>query len=180
VFAVIDTLSAKIAASRNLQRDKGLVLQRAIAHSVVQNYADAINDLTAYIQTDSTSSLAYWQRAVCQVRLNEYDASLGKDVRMKTVSAMTDLEQAIAKCERNAYLYYDRGNLHAINGDYELAVADYTTALSLDPRLAEAYYNRGIAYMNMKKTGEGIRDLSKAGELGLFDAYSMIKRFSKK
>ena len=45
VFALIDTLSAEIDASRDLRHDKGLILQRAVANSVVQNYADAINDL---------------------------------------------------------------------------------------------------------------------------------------
>lgn len=180
VFSVIDTLSAAIDASRNLNKDKGLVLQRAVAHSVVQNYSDAVNDLTAYIQIDSTSAIAYWQRAVCQARMNEYDASRGIDVRLKTMSALSDLDKAISLNGHNTYLYYDRGNLHSANKDYALAVDDYTKALKADPKFAEAYYNRGIANIYLKKTDEGIRDLSKAGELGLFNAYSMIKKFGKK
>lgn len=180
VFAVVDTLSARIDASRNLSRDKGLILQRAVANSVVQNYADAISDLTIYIQTDSTSSLAYWQRAVCQARMNEYDASRGEDVRMKTVGAIADLDTAIKLSPDNAYLYFDRGNLYAANKDYVRAIADYDNAVRLDPKLAEAYYNRGIANINLGKTDLGISDLSKAGELGLYEAYSAIKKFSKK
>ena len=180
VFAIIDTLSAHIDASRNLQADKGLILQRAVANSVVQNYADAISDLTAYIQTDSTSSIAYWQRAVCQARMNDYDASRGEDVRLKTAGAIADLDKAISLNTGNAYLYFDRGNIHAESKDYQQAIADYDKAISLDPKLAEAYYNRGIAYINIGKTDVGISDLSKAGELGLYDAYSAIKKYSKK
>ena len=180
VFALIDTLSAAIDASRNLQADKGLILQRAVAHSVVQNYAEAVNDLTAYIQTDSTSALAYWQRAVCQARINEYDASRGTDVRLKTMSALSDLDAAIRLDSANAYLYFDRGNLHAANRDYAKAAADYSEAIKRDAKLAEAYYNRGIANINLGKTDLGINDLSKAGELGLYEAYSAIKKYSKK
>ena len=180
VFALVDTLSAAIDASRDISKDKGLIIQRAVANSVVQNYADAVNDLTAYIQTDSTSSLAYWQRAVCQARMNEYDASRGTDVRLKTVGAIADLDRAVRLSPNNAYLYFDRGNLYASNKDYARAVEDYDMAVKLDPKLAEAYYNRGIANINLGKTDIGISDLSKAGELGLYDAYSAIKKFSKK
>ena len=180
VFALIDTLSAEIDASRDLRHDKGLILQRAVANSVVQNYADAINDLTAYIQTDSMSSLAYWQRAVCQARMNEYDASRGKDVGMKAARVISDLDMAIRLNPNNAYLYFDRGNLYASNKDYVKAIKDYDTAIKLDPNLAEAYYNRGISNINLGKTDVGISDLSKAGERGLYDAYSAIKNYRKK
>lgn len=179
IFAVIDSLSAAIDATRNLKRDKGLLLQRAVAHSVAQNYADAVNDLTAYIQNDSTaSSLVYWQRAVCQTRMNEYEASRGTDVRLKSAGAISDLDKAIEMSPRNAYLYYDRANIYALNKDYMRAVADYNAALKLDPRLAEAYYNRGLVNIYSNKREEGVQDLSKAGELGLYGAYSAIKSFS--
>ncbi len=180
IFSLIDSLTSAIDASRNLNKDKGLIMQRAVAHSVVQNYADAISDLTVYIQTDSTSSLAYWQRAVCQDRMNEYDASRGEDIRLKTVGAISDLDMAIKLNPKNAYLYFDRGNLHAENKDFARAIEDYDSAIKLDPKLAEAYYNRGIANVNLGNTDAGIADLSKAGELGLFDAYSAIKKYNKK
>ena len=180
IFAVIDSLSAAIDATRDLRRDKGLLIQRAVANSVAQNYADAVNDLTAYIQNDSTtSSLVYWQRAVCQARMNEYEASRGMDVRLKTAGALNDMDTAIKMSPRNAYLYYDRANLYAVAKDYMRAIADYTEALRLDPRLAEAYYNRGLVYIYSNKREAGIQDLSKAGELGLYNAYSAIKSFTK-
>ena len=53
-------------------------------------------------------------------------------------------------------------------------------AISIDPNLAEAYYNRGMTLLKSGDRKAGIADLSKAGELGLFDAYSVIRRFSEK
>ena len=61
--------------------------------------------------------------------------------------------------------------------DYKAAIADYTTAISLNDRMAAAYYNRGLAKIYTGNTEGGVADLSKAGELGLFQAYSVIKRF---
>jgi len=182
IFAVIDSLSAVISAASDLRRDKSLLLQRAVARSVAQNYAEAASDLTAYIeQSDSAgSSLAYWQRAVCQCRMNEYDASRGVDVRLNTAGATSDLDKAIKLSPRSAYLYYNRGNLHAANKDYTRAAADYTEAIRLDPQLAEAYYNRGLVYIYSNRQEDGIQNLSKAGELGLYSAYSAIKSFTAK
>ena len=90
----------------------------------------------------------------------------------------TDLDRAIALAPQNAYLYYNRGNLHASNGEYSNAIDDYTRALQIDAYLAEAYYNRGLAYVKNGKKADGIRDLSRAGELGIYDAYSVIKQIS--
>lgn len=63
--------------------------------------------------------------------------------------------------------------------EYEQALADYSRAIELDPNLAEAYYNRGLVRLAQKQQELAISDLSKAGELGLYTAYSIIKRARK-
>ncbi|MCD8203057.1 MAG: tetratricopeptide repeat protein [Prevotella sp.] len=179
IFDMIDMLTDSIMASQN-KSGNHLLLLRAVANGVVQNYGDAVSDLTKYIQNDSTSSIAYWQRAVYQARMNEYNASQGIDVKLKMASAMSDINKAIILNRKSAYLYYNRGNLHAANKDYPIAVEDYNKSLELDPNLAEAYYNRGIANIELNDIENGVHDLSKAGELGLYNAYSIIKKYSKK
>ena len=61
--------------------------------------------------------------------------------------------------------------------DYKSAIVDYTRAIELNDRFAEAYFNRGLARLYVGSTEQGIADLSKAGELGIFQAYNVIKRF---
>uniref|UniRef100_UPI0035A1D314 tetratricopeptide repeat protein n=1 Tax=Prevotella heparinolytica TaxID=28113 RepID=UPI0035A1D314 len=63
---------------------------------------------------------------------------------------------------------------------YAKAIDDYTKAIQLNPDLAEAYYNRGLARIYANSKAAGIEDLSKAGELGLYDAYSVIKKYRDK
>ncbi len=177
-FAYIDTLANQIDRERNTQRATALLFKRAIVYSVIQNFDAAIDDLSTYLQIDSTSSLAFWQRAACQSKLNAFNAAQGTDVRMKTANVLSDLTEAI-RYHESAYLYYNRGNVYVKRVDYAHAIEDYTRAIALDGNLAEAYYNRGLARIANKQQNEGISDLSKAGELGLYTAYSIIKRYRK-
>jgi tetratricopeptide (TPR) repeat protein len=64
--------------------------------------------------------------------------------------------------------------------DYRAAIVDYDRALELDPNLAEAYYNRGLTHIFLGNNRQGVQDLSKAGELGLYSAYNIIKRFTER
>ena len=176
-FNYIDSLGTAIADVRHMNNVRSSLLLRAVAYSSIQNFEGAIDDLTTYLQMDSLSSLALWQRAVCQSKINDFQASQGTNIDMKTANVLLDLTAAIRLAPRNAYLYYNRGNLYVTRKDYSHAIDDYTQAIALDGDIAEAYYNRGLALVNSGKTEEGIRDLSKAGELGLYTAYSLIKKY---
>ena len=98
-------------------------------------------------------------------------------MELQSANVLGDLSDAIQLNSQNAYLYYDRGNLYVQRNDYQHAIDDYSRAIELEPNLAEAYFNRGLARLQAKKTAEGIADLSKAGELGLYQAYSVIKKY---
>jgi tetratricopeptide (TPR) repeat protein len=76
------------------------------------------------------------------------------------------------------YAYYNRGTIYAKANDYHSAVADFTKAIEINDKLAEAYYNRALVYVFQNKIDDAIKDLSRAGELGLYQAYNIIKRFS--
>ena len=75
------------------------------------------------------------------------------------------------------YTYYNLGNLYCLSGDMPEAIMQYTKAIDLYPRLGEAYYNRGLVLIYLKDKEKGCLDLSKAGELGLDEAYSVIGKY---
>ena len=155
------------------------LLYRAIAYSIIQDYDYAVDDLSTYLQEDSTSVLALWQRAVCQMRINQFLVSQGENVELKNISVKEDLNKALKYSPQNAYLLYNRGTMSAQLGDYATAIADLTKAIASEPYLAEAYYNRGLCHLYLKHDSEAVMDLSKAGELGLYQAYSLIKKNRK-
>lgn len=175
-FALVDSLSADIADANDDKTASRLLLQRAVAYTVLQNYPDAIADLDVVIRSDSTVMLAYWQRAVCQTMMNNFNLSQGIDARLKTAKALDDFSKAIALAPNNAYLYYDRASLQVASGNTGEAIEDYSRAVRIEPHMAEAYYNRGLLYYAQGDKKSAAKDLSKAGELGLYDAYSVIKR----
>jgi tetratricopeptide (TPR) repeat protein len=78
------------------------------------------------------------------------------------------------------YSYYNRGNIRCIQRDFRAAIADYSEAILRNPEFAEAYFNRGLACLSLGDVTGGITDLSKAGELGLLNAYSIIKRMTSR
>ena len=96
-----------------------------------------------------------------------------------TAHLLENLTKAVERAPGNPYLYYDRAYAHVQCMEYEQAIADYGRAIELDPNLAEAWYNRGLARMALKQQAEAVNDLWKAGELGLYTAYSIIKRNRK-
>ena len=85
------------------------------------------------------------------------------------------MEEAIKLRPNNAYSYYNRGCLLASFGKVQEAKTDFTTAIALDKRFAEAYYNRAILCLQDNRKQEAISDLSRAGELGLYKAYNLLK-----
>ena len=89
-----------------------------------------------------------------------------------------DYDMAIKLNPDFVYAYFNRGNLRCSQKDFRAAIQDYSEAIAKDPEFAEAYFNRGLARLSLGDTSRGIGDLSKAGELGIINAYSIIKRMT--
>ena len=75
------------------------------------------------------------------------------------------------------FAYFNRANLLCTKRDFKAAILDYNEAIRRNPNFAEAYFNRGLARLSQGDQ-RGLIDLSKAGELGIFNAYSIIKRMT--
>lgn len=74
------------------------------------------------------------------------------------------------------FAYYNRAEILSIQKDYRGAISDYTEAIKREPQFAEALFNRGLSRLSIGETALGLDDLRKAGELGIVEAYSIIKR----
>ncbi len=65
----------------------------------------------------------------------------------------------------SARAYYSRGNDYARIGNTDKAIAEYTTAIQLNPKYMSAYVNRGVQYSNKREYKLAIRDATTAIEL---------------
>jgi tetratricopeptide (TPR) repeat protein len=73
----------------------------------------------------------------------------------------------------------NRGIVKGKMKSYNEAILDFNSALKINQQNGNAYYNRGYALILSGKNMEGCNDLSKAGELGYFKAYELIKEHCK-
>lgn len=58
--------------------------------------------------------------------------------------------------------FYNRGNVFYELGSFDLAIKDYSRALSLNPADVDAYYNRGNIYFDLGDLERAIQDYTDA------------------
>lgn len=165
-----------------------------ISQLCVRQYTSSVGILTQAIGAEPTNPFYYINRAVTRAEMIDFISSINAPDRIAIDSdmvlqgvgqrtynydeAIADLNKAVKLAPHLAYIYYNRANLHALSGDMPAAYDDYTKAIELAPQLADAYFNRGLVQIYMKDTRKGCMDLSKAGELGIKEAYEVIKRYN--
>jgi tetratricopeptide (TPR) repeat protein len=91
--------------------------------------------------------------------------------------AIQDYDKVIELQPDNAFGYFNRANVKVRLKDYSGAVQDYTRAIEKEPGLAEAFFNRALTLIYLNDTRSACLDLSQAGELGLEQAYRVIKKY---
>ena len=177
-FASIDELSSMIAGRIN---EANLYLARAYDYALVQDFTSAIEDFTKTIYIDGQNALAYFSRAnirykQLEYRMNNDDESHTDTYRYEYEMIKRDYDKVIELDPEFAFVWYNKANLLAHQKDYQAALACYTHALELETDFSEAYFNRALTYLLLNQRDKAIADLSKAGELGIYKAYAILKK----
>ena len=161
-----------------------LYLARAMEFALVQDYSSAIDDCTKALKLSTfdyrLSTILTFCRANWRFKLLEYQRSTGTltaesamdfDIMLRDYDYVNKLQPDFA------FAYYNKANMLCAQREYQDAINHYSKAIACDNDFAEAYFNRGLTYIFIDKVDEGIADLSKAGELGIYQAYNLITRF---
>ena len=91
--------------------------------------------------------------------------------------AIQDMKDASSVVSDIPYIYYNLGNLYCLSSEHIASLENYTKAIELYPYMGDAYFNRGLVLIYLKDKEKGCIDLSRAGELGVSDAYGVIKKY---
>ena len=128
---------------------------------------DFIASLEGSVQTLSMDTEGSTRARVSDRVARSYDYS----------DAIADIKAALAILPDVPYLYFDLGNLECLSSRFIEALEDYDMAIKLYPNMGDAYYNRGLVLIYLKDKEKGCIDLSRAGELGVTDSYSVISKY---
>ncbi len=172
-------------------------LGRALDFMMVKNPQSAIEDLNRAIAMRENFTLAYFVRASArfmqvemqQIASNdvqpvdkikiEQEAKLRRQQEIKAYAdVIADLDKVLEFSPKNVFALYNKGCVYVKTGNYTSAISSFTSAIEEKKDLGEAYYNRGLVYLQLGNKEKGISDLSKAGELGILPAYSVLRRMN--
>lgn len=178
-----------------------LLFYQGLLNSMVHNYNQSIKAYSNAILIDPKFELAYFNRANTRYLMIDYLNSLDDYSQVVTIDGQTtakggdkknidqvydytdvvnDLDQAIALNPQFSFAYYNRGNVKCMQRNFTGAIDDYTKSIQVGPAMPQAYYNRGLTLLYLQDNEKGCHDLSKAGELGIEDAYVVIKKYCTK
>jgi tetratricopeptide (TPR) repeat protein len=175
-------------------------LYKGIFESLTKQYNKAIDDFDKTIKLDERNLPAYFMRAYTRAQMVEAieklklaEQSTGLDNVLLDLSPVVSKQKSITIEAYNDVLsdytvviymnpdfifaYYNRGNIYCKTEKYFQAIEEYNKAIAIEPEFAEAYYNRGLVKILLNDVEGGAKDLSKAGELGIENAYNVIKRY---
>lgn len=175
-FELVDAITSLMDKQTDVKTRKMLALYRSIAYSSAQNYQEALNDIDKVLD-DGDDVVALWQKAICMAMIAEYEHhSSQMDASIRGAAIMEMFKQLKTKTGETPILLYNEGSYYARKGEYAKAVELFTRAIDMDNQFSYAYYNRGLVYMHTKETNKAKLDFGKAGELGLYGAYSLLKK----
>ena len=126
-------------------------------------------DFDRAISLDPKFAPAYIGRA--------YARRMDTDATVKATDSdiIGDLDRAIELSPRLVYAWYNKGTVLYEAADYPSAAECFTRAIEINPDFPEAYFNRALVYLTQGDRDRAFADLSRAGELGVLQAYPLMK-----
>ena len=141
------------------------------------NLSAEMADMVKFIRTfESNNKVEFDQLPTKGDKQNAKDY-----IPLESFEQPIDILNSITLDSKNQYIIlYNKGNIYALANQMDMAIELYTNALDANPKIAEAWYNRGLIHFMQKQNEEGCVDMGKAGELGIKQAYLLIYRFCKR
>ena len=182
------------------EKDSKNLLCRGIFKFLDNDLNGTMDDLNNSIELNNKEILAYFSRGNCKTKMVEllesvpdYSQNIKIPIGQSQSSGNTSEETKKHLYEYNKILedyqtcididptfpfsYYNQAYIYCKLDRYKDAISSLDKAIKLRSDFAEAYYNRGLTKIYMDDVKGGALDLSKAGELGIQEAYNVIKRY---
>lgn len=127
---------------------------RGVAHCWLEEPKKAVQDYTNAILVNPKDAQVYKNRGLLYSLLNRHE------------EAIKDYSSAIKIKRNDPDTYYGRATAYAYYGKWRLAIEDYNRAIVLNPKFAQAYCERGYAWLQLQRHYQAWADKFKAIRLG--------------
>ncbi|MFA8451426.1 MAG: tetratricopeptide repeat protein [Bacteroidales bacterium] len=169
-------------------------LLSGIINMELENWEIAKNE---FKKLDSTSSLSLFsQLNIAYINFmeanNQYNKTqknliqpdrlsnpFDKEINVDYTDIFNTYLQLSDKYKDIPFLYFNLGNTENQRKNFHKAIDFYSKAIKLEPQFGEAYYNRALSLIVVNEIKLALADLSKAGELGIKEAFVLINRYNK-
>ena len=129
-----------------------------------EHYASALSALERALVLEPRHYWSWLQRGICHTELGEF------------VLAAGDFGHCAGLWPDFAWGHFNLGYVQAQSGNQTEAVLSYSNALSCEPNLLAARYNRGLACLELKRYKEALEDLDFVLAQGRSDASLLAGR----
>ena len=167
-------------------------------NSAMIHYGNAVDKSADGKYGELYKAFYYMNRAVLRADMIEFISSIENNVQTLTMDdqgttrarvkdqvsrgydysdALEDVRKAAEIVDNIPYIHFNLGNLLCLSSSFVEAIDSYSKAIRLYPYMGDAYFNRGLVLIYLKDKENGCIDLSHAGELGVSDAYGVIKKY---
>lgn len=160
-------------------------LIRGCLNIILGNYTISFSDFDHVLKEQPDNIIALFSRA--NARLLMLSRFINRSVNMTIDSQLTqrwkensfsliqnDYNRAISLDSAFTFTWYNMGYAEFLHYNYENALQDFLH-VTKKIELASAYYNSGLLLLLLNNSTQGCENLSKAGEMGISDAYRVIK-----
>ena len=144
------------AALDSDNKNAAVLFQRGVAYEQAQRLDEAVNDFASVISLQPGLVEAQCRRALLLVKQGQYEKAI---IEITKAIGQVNGKSSLARVlECRAKIYYSISRM-------QRAIEDYSFAIQLKPagyNLANAYYGRGLAYLQSGENKEALRNIAKA------------------
>lgn len=150
----VECLDEAIKANEFEQLSDILYYYRAVSKTKMNLLAEAIQDYSTAITLKPSKSKYLYHRGIVYFQIGDYE------------KAKNDFLSTLAIDGGNADIYLKLGFLKQQENDLQGAIEGYTKAIEFNSKLADAFYYRGLIYLQVLLPEKACMDLQKAVDLG--------------
>lgn len=174
---------------KNDKYEKELYLKRGILYNAIGEPLMAIEDFNKALSFSPNNLVIHFDRAIANITLlhkmnyqNAWKPILRKTNNIEELRVFSDIVYDLKKVLEldPDYIYarFNMGYARFLMEDYTGALTDFTEVASRK-KIAEAHFNKALLLILTDEKERGCKELGIAGELGLKDAYPVIRKLCR-